>query len=216
MWFIIIIQIICFCGIIFFILAFINSCVCIVKLVKEEIETKRKRISIAKYNGKYYLYDNYKRSHKLITYQESKATYGFIYNGDYYYKIADEDELFEIFKLELLVLYNKTFPNHPSYPCDTGMGSLWKIEVEDIISKNTAVIRSENGIIPGWVVVGNNKCSKEIDLYDISNAVAMYTYAKIDGNVCRGKIFKTPQKVNKALSVSETIELCKNICRENI
>jgi len=97
-----------------------------------------------------------------------------------YFKNILEEELSDIYDVEIWVSYNTNIPNTPKQ---------WKLGSDkSAISENGILLIFAEGILPGWNVIEKNVCSKRIDLSEISSARVVFVYRKKDGKMLENHI----------------------------
>lgn len=127
---------------------------------------------IARYNKYDYLYIPNRRKKEIITTKEQKIDYSFTKEGNLYFKNILEDELSDIYDVEIWVSYNANIPNTPEQ---------WRLGSDKyVISENGILLVFAEGILPGWNIIEKNVCSKRINLSEISSARVIFRYKKKD------------------------------------
>ena len=135
---------------------------------------------IARYHNYNYLYMSNRRKKEIITTKEQKTDPSFTKEGNLYFKNILEEELSDIYDVEIWVSYNTNIPNTPKQ---------WKLGSDkSAISENGILLIFAEGILPGWNVIEKNVCSKRIDLSEISSARVVFVYRKKDGKMLENHI----------------------------
>ncbi|EHL14789.1 hypothetical protein HMPREF9630_00832 [Peptoanaerobacter stomatis] len=130
---------------------------------------------IARYNKCNYLYMSNRRKKEIITTKEQKTDSSFTKEGNLYFKNILEEELSDIYDVEIWVSYNANIPNTPEQ---------WKLGSDKyVISENGILLVFAEGILPGWNVIEKNVCSQRINLSEISSARVVFVYKKKDGKM---------------------------------
>lgn len=146
---------------------------------------------LAKYNDNLYFYTANKKEKNIITKNPKKADEDFKKEEDIFYKGVSEDELTDIFSVELCIDYNTGLPNTPLH---------WLVSVNEI-KNDKVLLRFSEGILPGWNIEEKNVCIKYIDLNEIEGAKIVYRYKKRNAMTC-----VPPQRVENRISASEIID----------
>lgn len=130
---------------------------------------------IAKYNRELYEIVRNGKKYEIITYQDNKASEGFIKDKDLYFKTVLDDDIMltDIFNVEFYVYYNTGLPS---------VQSEWRISLGGASIKDEKVrLRFAEGYLPGWEVEEKGVCVKDIELEDILDSKIIYNYIKREG-----------------------------------
>lgn len=128
----------------------------------------------AKYKNHDYIYTTNRRKTEIVTTQPDKADSSFTKERNLYVKPILEEELSNIFDVNIYVSYDANIPNTPNE---------WKLNYTlEPMSNKVSLIFAE-GILPCWSILEKNVCEKEVHLSEITNAKVVFSYKKKDGQV---------------------------------
>lgn len=157
----------------------------------------------AKYNDNLYFYVANKRKKEIITRNPRKVNEDFRRDGNVFYKSVSENELIDIFNVELWVDFNTGLPNTPFH---------WQVGFDGRDYVNGKVLlRFSEGILPGWTTEEKNVCTKYIAINEIEGAKIVYLYKKRNAIAC-----EPPQRVENIISISEIMDLFEQYKKSNV
>lgn len=135
---------------------------------------------IAKYNKYNYLYLSNRRTKEIITTKKQKTDSSFRKEGNLYFKNISEDDLSDIYDVEIWVTYNANIPNTPKQ---------WKLgNDQSVISEKGILLVFSNGILPGWNIIEKNVCAKRVSLSKLSDVQVVFSYRKKDDKILENHI----------------------------
>ena len=124
----------------------------------------------AKYKENIYILSSNSRKKEIITRIQQKADDDFIKDGSIFFKPITEDELSDIFSVDICINYDANLPNTPNK---------WSVDLSDSeLDNNSFLLRFTEGLLPGWEVEDKNVCTKRIHFDEITDAGIIYRYSK--------------------------------------
>lgn len=143
----------------------------------------------AKYNGYLYSYDPEKK--EISTVRKHKTNKSFVKDGSVWRKKVTEEDLSDIFEDWLLVEYDTSIPDIPTW---------WR--VRNLTEDGTFMVKYTEGLLPGWDVIGDNTCIKKFLITDFECGVAFFMFTKADGEMFEEPL---PSKIDVPLSSMLTL-----------
>lgn len=157
----------------------------------------------AKFNDTIYSYVANRRKKEIITRNLNKTNADFKRDGGVFYKAVSEEELTDIFNVEIWVNYNTGLPNTPFY---------WQVGIDGRgYADGKILLRFSEGILPGWNIEEKNVCIKYVDVNEIEKAKVVYVYKRKDNTTCLPS-----QKVEKEITVDEMLCIFEKYKKTNI
>ena len=157
----------------------------------------------AVYNGNTYIYVSNRRGKEIITRNPRKANIDFAKDDDVFYKKISDDELSEIFNIELWVKYSTGLPDTPFW---------WQVSFDGrAFVSGKVLLRFSEGFLPGWEIEENNVCVKYIDIDEITDAKVVYAYKKRNNTV-----YSNPRRFEESISKDEICAVFEKFKGNNI
>ena len=158
---------------------------------------------IARYMDYEYTYISNRRCKEILTTQKEKVKDGFTFGNGIYYKTVDENDLTDIYNVELWVKYNTGFE---------GVSDWWKLGGEqNVIADDKIQLVFAEGILPNWDIIDKNVCSMLIPIVEILEAKLVFSYKKRDGIALSERICE-----ERIISIEELKQLHRRYCRMNL
>lgn len=157
----------------------------------------------AKFNDTIYSYVANRGKKEIITRNGNKTNADFKRDGEVFCKTVSEEELADIFNVEIWVKYNTGYPNTPFY---------WQVEIDGRgYADGKILLRFSEGILPGWDIEEKNVCIKYVDVKEIEKAKVVYVYKRKEYTT-----YLPPKKVEKEIIVDEMLCLLEKYKKANI
>ena len=124
----------------------------------------------AKYKENIYILSSNSRKKEIITRIQEKADDDFTKDGSIFFKSISEDDLSDIFSVDIWINYDANLPNTPNK---------WSVDLSDSeLDNNIILLRFTEGLLLGWEVEDKNVCTKRIHFAEITGAGITYKYSK--------------------------------------